>query len=78
MTYKFKYHPDNAIYKDGIFLESYESFIANNVDFPIFERQFFEYKDDGSFEVINQSGHHIIQEDLTKYQDLIDAINNLA
>lgn len=81
MTYKFKYHPDNAIYKDGAFHKPFAQFIADNPGFPIIQGQYFELKTNGSLELIkevitpsNTTYSHEIVEDLTPYQDLITAI----
>lgn len=77
MTYKFKYHPDNVIYKDGAFHKPFAQFMADNPTFPITEGQFFEFKNDGSLELIhnvNGTYTHETVKDLTPYQDLITAI----
>jgi len=78
MTYKFKYHPDNTIYQNGVYIGDYEHFINQNPDFPITEGKYFEYQGDGILQLINDKKHHINVKDLTPYQDLIIAINNLG
>ena len=74
--YIFKYHPDNTIYRNGKLIGTYAEFLANNVGFPLVPWQFFEYRNDG-FDLINNHGHHIPQEDLSEFQGLIQAIEAL-
>ncbi len=73
--YIFKYHPDNIIYINGQCSHTYEEFIASYPEFPITERQFFEYRDDG-FDLINSQGHHFPQ-DLSLFEDLIKTIGGI-
>lgn len=74
--YIFKYHPDNNVYQSGVCVGAYSDFINARPDFPMPEGQYCEYREDG-FDLINQ-GCHLPQSDLTRFQDLITAINNLG
>lgn len=76
MTYKFKYHPDNTIYRNRSLVSSYQEFMTLNPGFPLVEGEFFEYGD--TLELINSEGHHLSQDDLKPYENLIAAINNLG
>ncbi len=76
--YIFKYISDgNAIYRKGSYVGTYEQFISINLGFPMKKEESFEYSDEG-FDVINSQGHHMQPEDLTPYEKLITAINNLG
>lgn len=65
------------IYRNGEFYKAFEDFVSENPEFPIVEGQYFEYRENG-FDLINDEGHHLPQEDLLEYNDLISAINNLG
>lgn len=76
MSYIFKYHPDNTIYRNGAYVSSYADFMAARHDFPLVESEFFEYGEE-KFVRINEQGHDIIAGG-ARYQLLIQAINNLG
>lgn len=79
MAYKFKYHPDGLILRNGLPDKSYKDFMTANPTFPIIQGEFFEYGDDGSFDIIiNISGTFThIKRDPAGFKDLITAINGL-
>lgn len=79
MAYKFKYHPDGQILRSGQFPKPYATFITENPGFPLIEGEFFEYGDDGSFDIIiNISGTFThIKRNPSGFKDLITAINGL-
>lgn len=82
MTYKFKYHPDGVICRNGQWGIPYDDFIAVYPDFPLSRGAFMELKENGELESIEElspgSFSGIKQYDLSLYQDLITAINNLG
>ncbi len=73
--YKFKYHPDNIICRNGEY-KPYAQFMSENPSFPMPEGNFFELKQNGSFEIIT-NGNHTKIKDLEPYQELIQAIEVL-
>lgn len=76
MSYIFKYHPDNTIYRNGEYIGTLEEFLNDNDNFPIIENQFFEFKENGDFVTINNEGHEI-EVDKNSFTDLINAIESL-
>lgn len=77
--YKFKYiQRDNTIYINGEYYSTYDEFMAENPNFPLVQGRFFEYRGNGILELINSEGHHAPQGDLTEFQSLITAIENLG
>jgi len=77
--YIFKYHPDNNIYRNGIFVSSYADFMTANPDFPLEQYAFFEYRkdDENGLDSISSNGNHSSL-DITKFATLINAIKNLG
>ncbi len=82
MSYKFKYHPDGVVCRNGTWGMPYNEFISANPDFPLKEGEFMELKENNELEIISEftrgSFSGIKQEDLSPYQNLIDAIYNLG
>ncbi len=74
--YIFKYHPDNDIYRNGVFVATYAEFMSANPEFPLIEGEFVEYGEE-EFTRINEHGHHLPAGG-ARYQPLINAINNLG
>lgn len=70
-----KYHPDNAIYKNGLYYGTYDEFRNEHPSFPIELGNFFEYKN-GVLEFINSEGHHAVAK-VEDNETLINAINSL-
>ena len=71
----FKYHPDNVIYKDGLYYGTYNEFKSEYPSFPLELGNFFEYKN-GTLEFINSEGHHVSAKNEDN-ETLINAINNI-
>lgn len=70
-----KYHPDNAIYKNGAYYSTYDEFKTEFPAFPLELGKFFEYAN-GKLSFINEEGHHTDAK-LEENAELINAINSL-
>lgn len=75
MSFIFKYHPDNVIYRNNEYYGTFKEFSEKHPSFPIDEGAYFSYYDNG-FDYISDSGNHQIST-VEENQEIVDAINNL-
>lgn len=75
----FKYHDSKVFYNGGA--QSFESFIAQNINFPLVKNEYFEYGINtygrDRLDLINSEGHHLpfnLDKEPLKYKKLLTAI----